>query len=555
MNLEELKRDLESGEYTINGIARKHGTHSNKILSICKNYNFINNCKKQFDSDEDVFGVNLLERVIKVIHECDSHSDLMKILDIDKKYKRRFLKYLSRNGIDINSLYSSKDMRLLKARDNAPERNQFENMVKTKTISEVSSYYKIPEHKVRFWIKEYKIILQPYNGRKLSTNINHPIEYIINVISNNFMSDSIRLLSTSRNAIIRFCKERGIPKPKSRFEEWDIERKEIENRLEEIVLLNKSKSLYDISTEIGISYEVLKKTFNRNGITPTNHSTNKSKSELELLEYLNSIDESFVSKKWRFEGKVYEIDCFSETLKFGVEYCGEYWHNNVDHKPKFEWARKQGIKLITIFHHEWKDPKKRLIIESMLRSKIKKTNNVVFARKTDLKYITSKQAEEFHNNNHISGYTQSSTNIALVNEFGDIVAVMSFSKTRFNKKYDFEITRFSVLREWSVPGAASKLLNHFRKNNQGKSILTYADLRFGEGEVYAKIGFEFLYETPSNYYYFKNGIKYSRHQFQKHKLEKILDNYDANLSETENVLNNGYYKLIDCGNKVYFMDK
>lgn len=496
MNLEDLKKDLESGAYTINGIARKYDTNSNKILSICKQHNLINNCKKQFDSDEEIFGINVLEEVIKVINECDSHSGLMRILNIDKKHKRRFLKYLSRNGIDINSLYSSKDMRFLKARDNAPERNQFENMVKTKTISEVSSYYKIPEHKVRFWVKEYGIVIPPYNGRKLSTVINHPPEYIIDVISNNFMSDSIRILSTSRNAIVRFCKEMGIETPKSRFDEWNKARIDIENRMDEIVLLNKTKSLYDISIEMGISYEVLKKTFGRNGITPTNHSTNKSKSELELLEYLNSIDESFVSKKWRFDDKVYEIDCFSESLNFGVEYCGEYWHNNVDHKPKFEWARKQGIKLITIFHHEWKDPKKRMIIESMLRSKIKKSNNVIFARKTDLIGISSKQAEKFHNDNHISGYVPSSTNVALVNEFGDIVSVMSFSKTRFNKKYDFEITRFSVLRGWSVPGAASKMLSHFRKNNQGKSILTYADLRFGEGEVYEKIGFEFLYETP-----------------------------------------------------------
>ena len=36
--------------------------------------------------------------------------------------------------------------------------------------------------------------------------------------------------------------------------------------------------------------------------------------------------------------------------------------------------------------------------------------------------------------------------------------------------------------------------------------------------------------------------------FQKHKLEKVLGKYDINLTEWENMLQNGYDRIWDCGN-------
>ena len=35
---------------------------------------------------------------------------------------------------------------------------------------------------------------------------------------------------------------------------------------------------------------------------------------------------------------------------------------------------------------------------------------------------------------------------------------------------------------------------------------------------------------------------------QKHKLHKILENYDENKTEYDNMIANNYYRVYDCGN-------
>ena len=70
--------------------------------------------------------------------------------------------------------------------------------------------------------------------------------------------------------------------------------------------------------------------------------------------------------------------------------------------------------------------------------------------------------------------------------------------------------------------------------------------------MYRQIGFENHSQTPPNYNWIKNSIIISRYQSQKHKLKKILcERFDENLSENENMLNNGYHKIFDCGNLIF----
>jgi len=61
----------------------------------------------------------------------------------------------------------------------------------------------------------------------------------------------------------------------------------------------------------------------------------------------------------------------------------------------------------------------------------------------------------------------------------------------------------------------------------------------------------FNHVTEPNYFYFKQDDitkLWSRVSFQKHKLKKKLELFDDSLSETQNMYNNGYRKIYDCGN-------
>lgn len=79
------------------------------------------------------------------------------------------------------------------------------------------------------------------------------------------------------------------------------------------------------------------------------------------------------------------------------------------------------------------------------------------------------------------------------------------------------------------------------------SILSYADRRYSNGNVYKKLGFELIGATKPNYFYVKNKNLFSRQKFQKHKLEKKLKDFNWGLSESQNMFNNGYRRLWDAG--------
>ena len=108
-------------------------------------------------------------------------------------------------------------------------------------------------------------------------------------------------------------------------------------------------------------------------------------------------------------------------------------------------------------------------------------------------------------------------------------------------------------KNYKVIGGAGKLFNHFLKEYNPTSLISYCDVRFFDGKVYEKIGMEYSHSANPNYYYFhKNDLKrFSRVVFQKHKQENRLEKFDELLSEEQNMKNNGYFKIYDCGNKVF----
>ena len=71
------------------------------------------------------------------------------------------------------------------------------------------------------------------------------------------------------------------------------------------------------------------------------------------------------------------------------------------------------------------------------------------------------------------------------------------------------------------------------------------------GNVYRNNGFKELKPSASNYFYIKNGRRFSRVKFQKHKLKNLLESFDEELTEKENMSNNGYNWIYDCGNWVF----
>ena len=276
--------------------------------------------------------------------------------------------------------------------------------------------------------------------------------------------------------------------------------------------------------------------------------------EKEVLEFIKSIYSGEIIENDRkiLNGK--ELDIYIPSKNLAIEFDGLFYHNEVSkgknyHLNKTEECEKQNIQLIHIFEDEWIN--KQEIVKDRLKSLLGVFDKKVYARKCEIREIDRKTCNNFLNENHLQGSDNSSIRLGLFFE-NELVSLMTFGKPRFNKKYDFELIRFSSKLGYQVIGGFGKLLKFFIRKHSNSSIISYADRRYSKGNVYLKGDFKFLEKSKPNYFYVKGLEKYSRYQCQKHKLSKILgDKFDVNLSETENMILNGFYKIYDCGNLVY----
>lgn len=289
------------------------------------------------------------------------------------------------------------------------------------------------------------------------------------------------------------------------------------------------------------------------------------KTQQELYRFIKSLNISKVNYNDRnaLDGK--ELDIYIPDKKLAIEFDGLMFHSfgkskhvifnnfieedrNI-HLFKTMACQEKGIQLLHIFENEWLT--KKDIWKSVIKNKLGLVTNKIYARKCEIRQVQNLEKETFLNTNHLQGSCQSSINLGLYYN-NELVSLMTFGKSRFNKKYKYELLRFCNKLDTVIVGAASKLLNYFRKHYNG-SIISYANRRWSNGDLYKKLGFSFVEISEPNYFYFnlKDRILISRIQFQKHKLQKKLSIFNPDLSETQNMYNNGYRKIYDCGNYTF----
>ncbi len=352
-------------------------------------------------------------------------------------------------------------------------------------------------------------------------------------------------------------------------------RKTHEDFISEIKFIHGNK--YDLSNvkyEVGYKtiYPICHKTY-KNGkehgafpITPNNFlqgygcpkcSRLNSNEEKELSNFIMEFDKSCIlSDRKILEG--HEIDVLSTDNNIAFEFDGLYWHSdkycdNMYHLNKTIKSEMKGIKLYHIFEDEWLN--KKNIVKSKIKSILGKTDYRIFARKCKIKKIDSKTLKDFLDFNHLQGNINSSYRYGLFYN-DELVSVMSFGSLRKslgskNDEKTYEMLRFCNKLNTTVVGGASKLLKHFIREVHPKRIISYADRRWSNGNLYIKLGFKHTHDSRPNYFYIIGHKRENRFKYRKDVLVK--QGFDPSKSERQIMQERGIHRIYDCGSMVFEM--
>jgi predicted nucleic acid-binding Zn ribbon protein len=323
-------------------------------------------------------------------------------------------------------------------------------------------------------------------------------------------------------------------------------------------------------------WEVTKTTSISRATCPRCVPKRKHKTQTTIFNYIYEQLDGIASPQENVRGVISgELDIYVPEMKFAIEYDGLISHsygpskikhfNFRDIDPKYHTKKTQqceqlGIDLWHIFENEYLDETKRKIWMSKINTKLGELSGKlgelnklgkarkVYARKCTIKEPSCSETREFFTRTHLQGNCSSTVKLGLYHD-GVLVSCMTFRK---HPKYEWEIARFSSTLNTVVVGAASKLLRHFERQYNPRSLMSFANRRWSTGALYEKLGFDLVSTTAPNYFYFKENenVLYPREKFQKHKLAE-LDGFNPQKTERQNMFNLGYRVIFDAGNKKY----
>ena len=283
---------------------------------------------------------------------------------------------------------------------------------------------------------------------------------------------------------------------------------------------------------------------------------NRSHAEIEVFNFCKSIlpEEEVLSNTKQIittsKGNPAELDIYIPAKRVAIEYDGCIWHAEDKEKQLYKTIAcdRLGIRLLHIWDDLWLS--KKSIYKSIISSALGVYERKVYARKCKCRVLSPEEYTSFLEKNHIQGSVNSSLRLGLF--YGDeLVQVAGWGKSRF-KDGEYELHRMCSKLNTQVIGGFSKLIKH--SNLDG--FISYIDRSLYNGSGYVSCGFEKIGETPPGYFYWSSSKgRLSRYQTQKHKLCKTLATYDDKLSELENLHNNHYLRVYDCGNIKVKYDK
>ncbi len=155
-------------------------------------------------------------------------------------------------------------------------------------------------------------------------------------------------------------------------------------------------------------------------------------------------------------------------------------------------ANQNGNRFVLIPEELWKT--KQELVQNRLLSLWKKRNRIL-AKDCKIDRVDKDTAATFLENNHFFGTCSAKHRLGLYNSVGELQALATFAKPRLMTQelkpyHSHEWLRYASLSHTTVIGGMGKLLQAFLLETKAEHVMTYADLNWGNGHSFEKLGFK-----------------------------------------------------------------
>ena len=262
-----------------------------------------------------------------------------------------------------------------------------------------------------------------------------------------------------------------------------------------------------------------------------------SQAQLDVAEFIKSLGCEIEHENSTILDGLH-MDIWIPAKQVGVEYHGSYWHTEKrvggKHREKWQRAVKANVRLIQMFDFEWIE--RRDAVENRLKALLGETATYN-ARECELREVSRIDAKAFFSRTHTQGPAPREKVAYGLYHGEELVACASFGDSRFAKA-DWEVFRYASTGR--VRGGFSRLLAAFVNAYKPTTIVSYCDLRWGDGRMYEACGFKLDGLTDPDYWYANKETRVSRFAAQHRPKGK---------TEREWAEEHGYEKVLGVGHQ------
>lgn len=271
-----------------------------------------------------------------------------------------------------------------------------------------------------------------------------------------------------------------------------------------------------------------------------------NRSFAELLDINNiTYEREFLLQKYSYDFKVGNTLIEIDPTATHNTYFSPYGDNRIDvnyHRDKTKLAKDNGYSVIHIF--EWDDINK---VMQLLKNRV-----TIYARKCEVRMVSEVDTGNYLDTYHLQGTCRGQKIRLGLYYDNQLVSLMTFGKSRFNKNCEYELLRYCASH--NVIGGAEKLFKYFVDTYKPNSVVSYCDTSKFSGKVYDTLSFEFIKTNkPRKHWY---SMKEKRHITDGLLLSQGYDrlfkeNHGKGTSNEELILSRGYLPVYDCGQSTY----